>query len=354
MTDGDSSAALARLRQAKAAIGSNLEVKRVVDARDEVLARFGPLLQPDTVGDLTDEAIRPFFYMENNKHWSGLYRQVNRICGDMDAFRGVLTTLVDESQPIDVRLDQVAGQVKGLGKAILTALLLIAYPDRYGVWNNTSDGSLIQLGLMPEFAHGASFGTRYAQINEILNRLAEALEVDLWTLDALWWMVQMDEGDASDAEVPIDVQMVSEAEAQFALERHLQYFLFDNWDATLVGKDWKTYTRPGEPEAGFEFNCGVGRIDILAHHRSEPRWLVVELKRGKSSDTVVAQTLRYMSWIKKHHAQPGETVEGLIIALDADPKLHYAIDMVPGLSFMSYRVEFQLVEAPSPEAWIRP
>jgi hypothetical protein len=269
---GDFTAALARLRQAKSTYEKNDEVARIVRSRDEVLARFQPLLQHDNIKDLTEEAIRPFFYFEHNKHWSGLVRQVNRVCGDMNEFRAVLTVLMDEDKPIEARLDEITGRIRGLGKGIVTALLLVAYPDRYGVWNSTSDGGLIAVGLMPNFAHGTSFGSRYAKINSVLNSLARELDVDLWTLDALWWMVQLETGEGlpeSEELVPAAAGAVVEAETQFALERHLHHFLSDNWDATTLGRDWQIYTRPGEPEAGVEFACGIGRIDILARAVSD-------------------------------------------------------------------------------------
>jgi hypothetical protein len=35
-----------------------------------------------------------------------------------------------------------------------------------------------------------------------------------------------------------------------------------------------------DEEAGYEYPCDVGRIDLLAKHKKEGRWLVIELKRG--------------------------------------------------------------------------
>ena len=132
----------------------------------------------------------------------------------------------------------------------------------------------------------------------------------------------------------------------FGLERHLQDFLFDNWSETSLGGDWDVYTRPGEPDAGYEFATQVGPIDLLARHKSGKRWLVVELKRNKTSDQVVGQILRYMGWIKKHVAEADETVEGLVIAQQGDKKMHYAISAVPDLSFMAYKVDFHLLPVP--------
>jgi len=54
------------------------------------------------------------------------------------------------------------------------------------------------------------------------------------------------------------------------------------------------------------------------------KWLVVELKRNDTSDSVVGQVLRYMGWIRQHLADPGDEVHGLIIAREGDEALHYA------------------------------
>jgi hypothetical protein len=55
--------------------------------------------------------------------------------------------LLDESQPVEERLNSAIAMVPGMGKAVSTALLLIVYPDKYGAWNNTSEGGLKILDL---------------------------------------------------------------------------------------------------------------------------------------------------------------------------------------------------------------
>lgn len=349
--------ALGRLRAAKATAHEHAEVRNIIAAQDEVLARYSPNFRPSEIANIGEDVLRSFLYFENNKHWTGLNRQVNRICADMVTTREALAALVDETQPITTRMEPAVA-IKGMGKGIVTAILHVAHPNRYGVWNSTSEAALVELGLMPAFERGAPFGERYAAINEVLVAAAERLEVNLWTLDCLWWIVAATD-DAAEASV---VDSLDESSAigvpagkrAFALERHLHDYLFDNWGSLTLAKDWDIYARPGEPEAGYEFATPIGRIDLLARHRTEPRWLVIELKRQASSDQVVGQVLRYMGWIKAHHAEPGETVEGLIVAREGANKLHYAVSAVPNLSFMSYEVEFHLKQGPSLEEFACP
>lgn len=351
---------LGRLRAVLTAAKDKEVIRQIIGARDEVLARYSPMFQPGEIGQISEEALRSFLYFENNQHWSGLNRQVNRVCADMPATRAALISLVDEAQPLDTRMGPVVG-IKGMGKGIITAILHVAYPDRYGVWNNTSEAALVELGLMPSIPRGATFGARYAAINEVLRAVAEALEIDLWTLDALWWSIDGGDGQEEDDGVAPGVSSETpppaphaKGKGAFALERHLHLYLFDNWDDLSLAPDWELYALPGDPEAGYEFATPIGRIDLLARHRREPRWLVIELKRQGTSDQVVGQVLRYIGWIKAHHAEEEEQVEGLIVASNGDPQLHYAVLAAPNLSFMSYEVEFHLRDGPAFEEFAKP
>lgn len=355
--------ALGKLRAAKASVLDRTATREILAAKDEVLARYSPAFQPGVIENIDEEVLRSFLYFENNRHWSGLNRQVNRVCADMAATRVALGQLVDETQSISERMQSVTA-IKGMGKGIITAILHVAYSDRYGVWNNTSHEGLDELGLMPQLPRGASFGERYAAINAVLVNLAQALDVDLWTLDTLWWFlnaVAEEEGDESTeasasivAATATPPQAPTVKAARFALERHLQDYMFDNWDRLDLASDWAIYIRDGEPDAGYEFRTPIGRIDLLARHKRDGSWLVIELKREKSSDAVVGQLLRYMGWVQKHLAESGEKVAGLVVATEADSQLHYALEVVPSVSFKSYEVEFRLKDGPSFEEFSRP
>jgi hypothetical protein len=332
------------------------EMRAIVEARDSVLARYRPSFQPGAVETLDEQVLRSFLRFENNRHWSGLFRQGNRICADMPTTRAALAELVDETRPIQERTRAVAG-INGMGKGIITAILLVTYPGSYGVWNRTSEDGLIALNLLPEWPRGASFGERYAAINQVLGELARLLDVDLWTLDAMWWQLQGVNGSGEEhADQPLAESggLPRTMAGRFTLERHLHDYMFDNWGQLDLGREWNIFVRDGEPDAGYEFNTPVGRVDLLAKHKNEPRWLVVELKREKSSDAVVGQLLRYMGWIKAHLAEDTESVEGLIVATEGDPQLHYALSTLPSVSFKSYEVEFRLKDGPTFEEFARP
>ena len=124
----------------------------IVAPRDEVLMRYGKIFSPEHVGELTVHEYRSFLYIKNNHHWSGLYRTGLAAKDDMAGLRRALALLLDETRSVASRLNQVLGMVPGFGKAIATPILLVVHPTKYGVWNDTSERGLKQLGLWPELA----------------------------------------------------------------------------------------------------------------------------------------------------------------------------------------------------------
>jgi RecB family endonuclease NucS len=116
------------------------------------------------------------------------------------------------------------------------------------------------------------------------------------------------------------------------------------WQQTELNREWKIFSEPGDEMTGYEYPTGVGKIDILARHKERPAWPLVELKRDRAADQVLGQVLRYMGWIKLHLAEPGELIQGLIIASDVDRGLMCALQALDGqrIDLMRYRVEFYL------------
>jgi len=334
--------ALERLRSILARARQRPDFAEKLRDRDEVFARYQPVFNPENIPNLTEEDFRSFLYFENNKHWTGLNRQAGRLTANMDALRQALAVLLDEEQPLAHRFDEALNRVRGLGKALASAILMVVYPDRYGVWNNTSESGLKILNIWPQFERGMSVGQKYVLLNDLFRSLAEALNVDLWTLDWLWWyLVQQEEEGLPVEETGLSVETMGQ---RFRMERHLHDFLIINWEQTELGRDWMIYSEPDDEMAGYEYPTGVGRIDILARHKKRPAWLVVELKRDRATDQALGQVLCYMGWIKRHLAAPNEEVYGLIIAADVDKNLLYGLEGVNNrrISLMRYRLEFRL------------
>lgn len=140
----------------------------------------------------------------------------------------------------------------------------------------------------------------------------------------------------------ISTDATVEDPASFALEAHLEHFLVKNWVHTELGKDYDIYEEDGQ--IGQQYPTDTGPLDILAISKDKKRLLVVELKKGRASDVVVGQTLRYMSYVKDELAEAGQTVLGVIIAHEDDNRIRRALSIVPSISFYRYQVSFKLVK----------
>ena len=127
----------------------------------------------------------------------------------------------------------------------------------------------------------------------------------------------------------------------FALEKHLEDFLVQNWASTELGKDYDIFEEDGEA-AGQQYQTDTGPIDILAIHKSKKELLVVELKKGRASDAVVGQIQRYMGYVLDELAEPDQEVRGCIIALEDDIRLRRALRVTTNIDFYRYKVSFKL------------
>jgi hypothetical protein len=320
----------------------------VAATRDQVFKKYQQIFSTNHIPELTKEEYTSFLYIENNRHWDSLYRRGLEAADDMVKLRDALGILLDTNKPIRDRFPRALDKVKGLGHGIATAILTVAHPEEYGVWNNTSEAALRLLGLWPHVEKGGRIGGRYEKLNDLLSKIKTELRTDFWTLDMLWWYILKQKGDQKGPPPEEESSGGGEEETTggFRLERQLQVFLLENWDRTPLASEWAIYSTPEGPDPD-EFPTDVGRIDILAvHKRDEKRFLVIELKRGRGSRQAVGQLLEYMGWVKERLAGGHGTVEGLIIAQKADRGALYALSNLRGSAkFMTYEVEFRLKEA---------
>ncbi|HBP86145.1 MAG TPA: DUF91 domain-containing protein [Nitrospiraceae bacterium] len=140
----------------------------------------------------------------------------------------------------------------------------------------------------------------------------------------------------------ISTDKTVEDPSAFALEEHLEDFLVKNWAHTDLGKDYDIYEEDGEK--GQQYQTDTGPLDILAISKDKKQLLVVELKKGRASDAVVGQTLRYMSFVQEILAENDQTVHGIIIALKDDARIRRALAMVSNIQFYRYQISFKLVK----------
>jgi endonuclease len=92
---------------------------------------------------------------------------------------------------------------------------------------------------------------------------------------------------------------------------------------------------------GVEFPVGGRSIDILAVDARDGL-VVIELKVSKGYDRVIGQLLRYMGWIEKHHAEPGQPVRGIIAAREISEDLKLACSLLSNVSLYEYKLSVVL------------
>jgi hypothetical protein len=144
-----------------------------------------------------------------------------------------------------------------------------------------------------------------------------------------------------------DLDLATPPPLEFALEAFLEEFVLTNWEGIDWGRPlelWESETN----ELGHQLATPVGRLDFLCRDTATGALVVVELKRGRPSDRVVGQVARYMGWVRARLARENQSVEGIIIAHDQDLQLAYAVSAVPGLSVLTYTVDFALSLANPP------
>jgi len=135
-----------------------------------------------------------------------------------------------------------------------------------------------------------------------------------------------------------------ESPSVIVLEKYLEEFLVKNFDMIFKGSI-RLFEDSGA-YIGQQYQTGIGIIDILAVDSKTNDFVVIELKKGQTSDKVVGQTLRYMGWVKKTLCSPNQSVRGIIICESKDEKIGYAIDMTSNISIRYYKISLQLSDTP--------
>lgn len=130
---------------------------------------------------------------------------------------------------------------------------------------------------------------------------------------------------------------------QFALEQDLQRYLADNLSILEPGLT----LFEDEDISGLEYPAGGGRrIDILAVDRTGA-FVVLELKVEKGYDRVVGQLLRYMNWVRKELAEPGQRVRGIIVCRTMSEDLRLACMSIPDVELFEYQLSVSVSKIPA-------
>src|SRR5579859_149530 len=263
------------------------------------LEYYGKYFKPENLDNLTEDGFKDFLLLKNNKHWSGIHRQP-QIYADMKRLRECLRILLDESSRIEERLEIILPKGKphfiaGLGRAVLTPILMCVYPDKYSVYNRISEEGLSMLGRNA-IKDSDPFSKRYASLNAACHQLSDDIKQPLYLIDTMFSLmvhgvdsplnVSTLPSEASET-VTVSGEIASQdgnlsaemgAGTFFSLEKYLQEFIISNWKNTPLAKALDIHVEDGEQ--AVEFTTGVGEIDVLARDQGNGDWVVIELKKG--------------------------------------------------------------------------
>jgi hypothetical protein len=154
----------------------------------EVCGYWGLIFSPKGIAGLTKQDMTGFMRFEQNRRWKDISKE--DVTSDMEALRKALLILIDETKPLSQRLNEIEpshgkSAVPYLGKAKLSAILLVTHPQTYGVWNDYSERALRGMGMFPEFEPQWRLGEQYEAVNEVLRELATQYGLTMWWLDVI-------------------------------------------------------------------------------------------------------------------------------------------------------------------------
>lgn len=134
---------------------------------------------------------------------------------------------------------------------------------------------------------------------------------------------------------------------QFYLEEHLEQYIVDNFPVILGPRLELLKDEQGNIIGRqYRSSSSVGSIDILAFEPETNSYVVIELKKGRESDKVVGQILRYMGWVGEELCNENQRVRGMIICGESDEKLNYAVKATQNIEIKYYQVELKLSDTP--------
>ncbi len=161
-----------------------------------------------------------------------------------------------------------------------------------------------------------------------------------------------------------DKNKIVRLSAEDILEKQLEEYivqnfsdLFPNWQIFGQGSDDSRNgsedvdenkgTNSSRRVRGVQYRTSAGNIDILCYD-SKGNLVVIELKRDKAPDRVVAQVDRYISWVRTNLAQPGQRVWGLIIAKRFDARLFHILQRRRDIKIWTYEWRLRFDKRPKP------
>ncbi len=321
-------------------------VERLRTDRTEHIDKFTEVLEEVNFpeDDLSENQIDKLFWhmrrvMHNRALGSNLYSSIG-----IQSFNNGLRILFDESISLVRRIDSFL-TLGGIGRVTTSHFLFMRNPEKYPL---TTMATREVLGLdesqLTDAVDDASQIYNIATNNPqhertikilgdivIFSKAKEILEVnDFYAVNLLLW------DESRERTIPESNEDLEEYQDSLMLasrESDLQEYLANHPNLIEEGLELIEKEKP----VG-----SAGRIDLLMRD-STGRNVVVETKKGRSNDSVVGQTSRYMGWVSQNMDGP---VRGIIVVADPDDRLLLAVAAHPTLSVKYYRKFYRLSDNP--------
>jgi len=129
---------------------------------------------------------------------------------------------------------------------------------------------------------------------------------------------------------------LAHSDSKFAYEDVLHHYCANHLEE--IERDLTLYQRGRI--SGLEVNIDGRYIDILAVD-AEKNLVVIETKRSQAKKQTIDQILKYIAWVRKHIAKPGQRVRGIIIAPQISGDLKLASSGAPEVELLEYQLSVQ-------------
>jgi len=317
------------------------EVQKWRQEELDAVKNFNDILQEtnfqenDLSGTQLDQLFKEMRKIVNNR---ALARNLYETNG-LETFNKALRELLYGESALAERVDQFL-DLQGVGKTTVSQFLCIHEPMEYPIVTeqtlsilDISSSQHDQAQKVAILNHNIPDPSRYHNrtieyLRDMLiySKIKETLEVnDYLMVNAMLWKEYIRRTEGIEPTIPL---------ASVSIEADLRSYLAKN--PHLLGR--------GLSVIGEEYNTKeIGRIDLLLKDE-KGEYVIVETKKGRSSDKVIGQILRYMGWVQKNLGGP---VKGIVIVAEPDSRLEYSLIPIQNVKIKYYRVKFELSDSPN-------
>ncbi|MDI3502692.1 MAG: hypothetical protein PWR09_817, partial [Archaeoglobi archaeon] len=160
------------------------DVEERYEERKKVLRMFQQMFSEEGLKEMENKDV--FLFLGSRfMRWSWTDLSVNKweFVEKIDEFKRLIRYMRDETIPVEERIENALKKfkIRNLTPCILSGILFVLHPEKYGVWSSDNERALRLLGRLPKLT--GRVGEDYKRINEKFHELAEELDVDLLKLD---------------------------------------------------------------------------------------------------------------------------------------------------------------------------